>query len=174
MLTAILALLNSSALGSIIGLIGGLMNRKIDIQAKRENHEYELKKLDKQKDYLALEISGRVEVATKESEGLVESEGYKALAESYSFAAPTKEDGWVDKFSKGIRPLLTLGFFVLTIYIFYQIHSLISTTKDVFAPTDLVDIYKMILNWIFFQAGVSIGWWFAMRPGKMQNMFGGK
>ena len=172
MLTAITALLSSSGIGSILGLFGGYLNRKLDITAKKEDHEFELKKLDKQKEYLELEYKARTEVATIESDAVIESAGYDALGKSYSFAKTTSSDGWVDTFSKVLRPFLTLAFFFLTAYIFYQIHSLISTIPAVFKPEDLIDIYKGILNWIFFQAGVSIGWWFANRPSKgSSNIF---
>ncbi len=165
MLTGLLALLSSSAVGSIIGLFGGLLNRKIDLQAKRMDQEHEIKKLQEQGKFLEIESKTKIAVATEEKEGAIESAAYNALAASYSFAVPTKDDGIVDKISKIIRPFLTIAFFILTAYIFYQIHTLVQKA-GILDSKELFDIYKQIIEWIFFQAGVSIGWWFAMRPGK--------
>lgn len=167
MLTTLLALLSSGGFGSIIGLAGGILNRKIDIASKREEHDFELKKLDKQKEYLELEYKSRTAVATIEAEGAVEAAGYEALSKSYDFAKTTSEDGLVDRVSKAVRPLLTIGFFVLTILIFWEIHKLAGGISSAVDPKEIFSLYKQVLEWIFFQAGVAIGWWFAMRPGKV-------
>ncbi len=161
MLTTLLALLSSSGIGSILGLVGGLLNRKIDIQAKKEDHAFELAKLDKQKEFLQLEYETRTAVASIE----VESEGYKALSASYNFAAPGDSNGFVDSISKLIRPLLTLSFFCLSSYILYKITILIGDMENI-SDEQLFGLWKQCIEWVFFQSGVAIGWWFAMRPGK--------
>lgn len=171
MLTTILALLSSSGLGSIIGLLGGLLNRRIDIAARKDEYDFELKKMDKQAEYLKLEFETKTAVATIEAEGSIEVAGYNALSESYKFAATSKEDGIVDKLSKAIRPLLTLMFFFLSCYIFYQIHFLVGK-MDSIPEQGLFEVWKSIIEWAFFQTGIIIGWWFANRNSKMAVSFG--
>ena len=172
MLTTLLALLSSSGVGSIVGLLGGLLNRGIDLKAKAMDQKFELDKIDKQKGFLELEIQGKTKVAEIEGETAETVAGYTAMTASYGFAATTSSDGWVDKASKFVRPALTLAFFIFTCYIFYQIHLLVGKVEAV--PKDeLFELYKEIIQWFFFQAGVAIGWWFAMRPGKVPT-FGGK
>ena len=76
MLETILGILGSGSVGSIVGVVGGYMNRKLDIEvhkidiednkAKREN---DLLKMDKEKDMMQAEYAMRVQVADKENEG---------------------------------------------------------------------------------------------------------
>ena len=172
MLTTILALLSSSGIGSIIGLAGGLLNRGVDLKAKAMDQQFELNKMDKQKQFLEMEIAGRTKVAEVEGEAAENVAGYNAMTASYSFAAPTANDGWVDKASKIVRPALTLAFFFVTCYIFYQIHTLVGRFEAV-PKEELFELYKQTIEWFFFQSGIAIGWWFAMRPGK-NPVVGGK
>jgi hypothetical protein len=169
MLTAILAILSSTGVGSIIGLLGGIANRWIDLKNKDRDYAFELQKMDKEREYLKDEIAGKVEVATIEGEAKIESSAYDALQASYSFAQTDRRDGWVDKFSKAVRPFLTLAFFFLSMYVFYEIHTLLKNAGEALDVAEVMKLYKYAIEWIFFQAGVSIGWWFAMRPGKLFN-----
>ena len=165
MLTLLLSLLGSSGFGSLLGLLGGVLNRFIDYKYKKQDQDFELAKLDKQREFMKDEYQARLDVATVEAEGEVEKAGYNALAASYSFAVPTAADGWVDKASKLVRPFLTICFFFFTLYIFGKISSLIGGFEKL-TQTELISIWKTVIDWVLFQAGVSIGWWFAMRPGK--------
>jgi hypothetical protein len=166
MIALILSLLSTSGFGSIIGLIGGLINRKFDAQDKANERKFELDKMDKEAVLMEAEWKHKTEVATIEAEATVESSAYQALAKSYDFAATSTEDGWVDKASKVIRPLLTIAFFIFTCYVFYKINEMMIALKVTPSPDEILTIWKTCIEWILFQAGVSIGWWFAMRPGK--------
>ena len=170
MLTAILAILSSTGVGSIIGLLGGIANRYLDLKSRAADRDFELQKLDKEREYLKEEIAGRTAVATIEGEARVESSAYGAMQASYNFALPDRKDGWIDKFSKLVRPILTLAFFVLTMVVFWEIHTLIKAAGQTLDLEEIMKLYRYAIEWIFFQAGVSIGWWFAMRPGKMPSI----
>ena len=172
MLALLLSLLSSAGFGSIIGLAGGIINRFIDIKAKAGEREFELQKLDKERDYMKEEYNARNQIATIEGEARVESSAYAAMADSYKFAAPTSSNDLVDKSTRIIRPLLTVCFFIFTCIVFGYVTSLIIDLKASLTPAEILTLWKQIIEWIFFQAGVSIGWWFAMRPGKMPT-FGG-
>ena len=172
MITMLLSLLSSAGFGSIIGLIGGIANRFIDIKAKDGERKFELQKLDKERDYMKEEYAARNQLATIEGEARTEAAAYTAMAESYKFAAPTNSNDLVDKVTRTIRPILTVLFFIFTCIIFAYVTSLILELRAAFSPQELLVIWKQIIEWVFFQAGVSIGWWFAMRPGKLPT-FGG-
>ena len=172
MLTLMLSLLSSAGFGSIMGLVGGIINRFIDIKAKAGEREFELLKLDKERDYMRDEYAARNQIATIEAETKVEASAYNALAESYKFAAPSPDNDMVDKITRTIRPILTVCFFLFTCIVFGFVTSLVLDSKTSFSSDELLTLWKQIIEWIFFQAGVSIGWWFAMRPGKMPK-FGG-
>ena len=167
MISAILAILGSSSIGSIIGLLGGLANRWLDQKNKKADQEFELKKLEAEREFMKEEYSHRIQVTTIEAEGRAEAAGYDAMAASYSFAVPTSQDGIVDKISKVIRPLLTLAFFFFTIYVFSEISLLMKERSIALDDDKVLELYTYTIQWIFFQAGASIGWWFAMRPGKV-------
>lgn len=166
MLAAILAILSSTGVGSIIGLLGGIANRLIDLKNKDRDYAFELQKLEKEREYLRDEIAGRVEIANIEGEAKVESSAYGAMQASYGFAQTDRRDGWVDKASKIVRPLLTIAFFILTMIVFWEIHTLVKAAGQEVDIAEVMRLYRYAIEWIFFQAGVSIGWWFAMRPGK--------
>lgn len=180
MLTVILGLLSSTGFGSVIGLAGGMVNRFLDLKTKAMEMEFkkidnahELSIRDKDKEIMLAEYEQRGKIADKENigkqietDGVVEAAGYNAMAESYKFALPTSKDGWVDKVSKTVRPLLTLCFFGLTIYVFAVINALMKELGVAPSPEKIVEIWIKIIEWFMFQAGVAIGWWFAMRPNR--------
>jgi hypothetical protein len=166
MITTILTLFSSGAFGSLVGLIGGYFNRKLDIQAKKLEYEHDLNKMDKDLLYMKAEYEERTKIATIETEGKTEVAGYNAMSESYAYA-PITGDSWTDRFSKLIRPMITAAFFFFSVYIFYQVSKYV--TVESFSQEGLVKLYTTCIEWVLFQAGVSIGWWFAMRPGKVSK-----
>jgi hypothetical protein len=172
MLTILLSLLSSSGFGSIVGLVGGMINRKFDLQDKNAERTFELAKMDKEAIQMEAEWKHKTVVAGIEADAVIESSAYKAMEKSYDFAVTTSEDGIVDKISKMIRPLITICFFFFTIYVFYKINSMMVELKVTPDPEDVISIWKSSIEWILFQAGVSIGWWFAMRPGKSPTFIG--
>lgn len=167
MLATFLALLSSGGFGSIVGLIGGYFNRKLDLQAKSLDHSHELQKMDKDLAFMQAEFAERGKIAVIEGETAESVAGYEALKESYSFANPTGNTK-VDMASKLIRPVLTLCFFFFTTYIFYEVSMLLQGNP--LTQAELVKLYVTLVEWVLFQAGVSIGWWFAMRPGKTRSI----
>lgn len=168
MLTILLGLLSSAGFGSIVGIAGGLLNRWADYKFRNQDNDFQLKKLDKEREYMKDEYANRIQIATTEKEAKVESAAYDALASSYSFAAPTSQDGWVDKTTKCVRPFLTLAFFFFTVYVFWKINSIIIEAGISITPEQALKVWVACIEWILFQAGTAIGWWFAMRPGRVQ------
>ena len=173
MLEVILGIFGSAGFGSIAGLVGGYFNRKLDLQVKKidlEDHnaqrEHELKQRDKDLEIMKVESANKIQVATIEGDALVEAKGYDAMAESYKFAVPTPADGLVDKFSKLVRPVVTLLFLVFTFIVYREVQHLMDALSIAPTPEQVLKVYIMIIEWVLFQAGVCTGWWFAMRPGK--------
>ena len=173
MLEILVALFSSSGIGSIIGLAGGLANRWADYKFKAKDQEFELLKLKEDREFMKEEYANRIQITSIEADKDVEVAGYKAMEDSYSYAKTDRDDGFVDKFSKFIRPILTLLFFSASMYIFYELSILVDKIEVPLNSTEVLALYKSSIEWILFQAGVAIGWWFAMRPGRAPN-FGGK
>jgi hypothetical protein len=177
MLEIILGIFSSSGVGSIVGLVGGYFNRKLDLQAKEmdiadkaNERAHEINKLNAEKEYMLQEAAAKLQVATVEGDAKVEAAGYDAMAASYGFAATTSADGVVDKFSKIVRPLLTLFLFFFSIYVFYRINELVNQLGAPPDPQQVVKIWMQTIEWVLFQTGVCVGWWFAMRPGRQPKI----
>ena len=172
MLSIILGIFGSGGFGSIVGLVGGYLNRKLDIEGKKidlEDHkaqrEHDLLRQEADRKYMESEYAQKIQVAGIETEGKIEVAGYSAMENSYGFAAPTPADGWVDKVSKLVRPFITLALLLGTTIIFWQVQQLVDKSAMA-TQAEVIALYKEVIEWIIFQAGVTIGWWFAMRTGK--------
>jgi hypothetical protein len=164
MITSLLTFLSSGVFGSLIGIAGGYLNRKMDLQIKKLDLEHELKVKDKDLEFMKAEYEQRTKVATIETEGATEVAGYNAMASSYSFAVPDPNTG-MGKFSAFVRPFLTICFFAFSVYIYYTVSKQLSIS--VISGASMEKIYITLIEWILFQAGVCIGWWFANRPSKV-------
>lgn len=160
MLTSLLTFFSSGAIGSLVGLIGGYINRRLDLESKKMDHKQELDIKDKDLEFMKAEYEQRTKVAEIEVAGATEVAGYAAMQESYKYANPTG-DGVVDSFSKIIRPFITLAFFFLTVYIFMQLSQKLSIS--IISQESMEKVYLTVIEWILFQAGITIGWWFANR-----------
>jgi len=173
MFSGLLAIFSSGGFGSLVGLVGGYFNRKLDLQAKGleyadkdKQRAHELAKQNADLEFMKAEYTQRLQVANVEADAEVEVAGYGAMGKSYQFAAPTSADGWVDKASKVVRPLLTIGFLLFTIYVFMKVQTLVNELQVQPDQTQVFKLYVTLIEWATFQAGVCIGWWFAMRPGR--------
>lgn len=180
MISMILAIFSSGGFGSIVGLIGGYFNRKLDLDFKKleyedkvKDREHDLLKMDKERDFMKAEYDMRLQVADKEivkeqieADKDIEVAGYGAMEKSYSYAATTSADGWVDKFSKAIRPFITLIFVIFSGIIFWQVTKIVLQMSTPVEAAYAVVIWQLCIEWVLFQCGVCVGWWFAMRPGK--------
>ncbi len=171
-------LLGSNAVGSLIGWLGGLMNRKVDLEAKRLDledrekgraHEQALRRIDLE--VMAAEAASKERVASIETEGKVQTAAWDALAESYRQEAATP----AGSFSKAIRPLLTLLFgaagLAQAAAVFWFAFAINRTPLD---PAQLNQLVLYSIEWVFFQGGLVVGWWFANRPGKAPELRWGK
>lgn len=176
---AILAkLLGSNAIGSAIGWAGGLLNRKADLEARRLDledrdraraHEQALRRIDLE--VMAAEAASKERVASIEAEGKVQSAAWDALAESYRQEAAIPEGS----LSKRVRPVLTLVFGIaglvqagVVLWIAFQAY------RVEFTPAQMHELVQYTVAWVFFQAGLVIGWWFANRPGKAPELRWGR
>lgn len=173
MLDTLLAILGSGTVGSVVGLAGGVVNRIVDLKAKKLDIEdkanqraHEINMLGAEKEFMLEEAKAKLEITTVESDAAVEQAGYAAMKESYNFAAPTSADGWVDKVSKIVRPLITVFMVWFVFHIYTEISALMATLNIVQDNASILRTWSMIVEFSLFQAGVVIGWWFAMRPGK--------
>lgn len=166
MLSVILGLLGSSGFGTVFGGLMGWLNRKSDLAYKKleyddkaKQREHELKMHEFAAQLAKDEIEGKIKVADMEG-------SFKAMAKSYEFAVPDKGSKMAT-FSAFIRPFISLSYFLVTsifctavLYYAFKIAGVYFDQEQWYALT------MFVLNWIFFMASTSIGWWYAMRAGK--------
>ena len=145
MIESLNELLSNSAIGSIIGLLGGYLNRRLDSKNQQDTYQAQLAKLDRVYEVLQ-------EVIQKTS---------APANTSFKFASSVDEPR-IYRAAKLLRPLLTLGMFLLVVYAFQQVLGYVDTFPLI--DKDVTKAYFMCLEWILFQAGISIGWWYANRP----------
>lgn len=172
MLSAILALFTSNAMGSVLGWFGGLANRWIDFKIKdqevetlkiKNKHELDLR--DKDMEQVKVEAENKLQLAVEEGNTIIQKAGYDALAESYKSEANIQNvDTWVNNVRAMVRPATT-GLFVLASLI--QVVSIFVVAFGVlnlkFTEVQIFELLKYSVMWVFFQAGVCIGWYFANR-----------
>lgn len=172
-LSVVLAILSSTGFGSALGWIGGLLNRTVDLKAKQAEYTFELAKRDKDILQTKEEVAGNIAVADRSIEeakivsaGAVGVAAYNAMSESYKDQAsplPAKY-AWVVAFSKMIRPGVTVIFVVFSLILSIYIVVMAMHSGIVFTPDEWAKWLFYVVQWVFFQAGVVIGWWFANRP----------
>lgn len=165
-------LIGSSATGSLFGWIGGWLQRKQDLAARRLELEFERDKLShelklREADMLIMkqEAESRERIASIETGGKIEVAQLDAIAQGYQqqFGGEGKAAG----FSRVVRPLLTFWFAIassaLTAVVLW-----VAWSRDVqFSADQWQEWVRYAIEWVFFQASVAIGWWFAMRTGKL-------
>lgn len=165
MLSILTSILGSTGFGALLGAVGGVANRFVDIklksmelEAQKVRNEHELALRDKDLEHVKVEWESRERVASIEGETARDVAGYEAITASYTADKATYKIKLVDGIRGAIRPLITLLFAGFTLY-------LISTMTYQSPATHITAaLYAEAVAWVFFQASVVIGWWFGNRP----------
>lgn len=181
MISAILSLLGSSAVGSIIGGIFAFLNRKADADMKRLelDHEkakwdHELKAREKDLEIAKAEAQGRKEVAIIEGEALVGAAQMKAIAEVQVAERVTPEEiqaagkwgflfVWVSVFTKAIRPVLTIALAVAALYLNWIVIGRLTQGWDALTQERQFEVGMQAFAWVTAQASMAFGYWFVSR-----------
>jgi hypothetical protein len=171
MLTAILSILSSNAVGSLFGWVAGWLNKKeefkvqqLQFEDKKHQRDHELALRDKDAEMMKLELAGKEKIQVIQTEGEITKAAFGALAASYEHDSKLKGSPVVESFRAVIRPALAIWFTViatiqtaLVLYVgffFYDFQ---------FDKVEMFELVKYCVQWLFFQGGVCIGWYFATR-----------
>ncbi len=170
LILGIIKLLGSAGFGTVFGGLMGFLNRKVDIKYRKMELDHELKQRELDATILEKEWAATVRVANIEGESRVEAEGYDALEKSYDFARPRK-GGKMGSFSSFIRPFISLAYFIISsIGAGYILYYAFSVSKVKFTHTEWYELANFVISWVSFMTGTTVGWWFAMRPGKAPTL----
>lgn len=183
MIAALLSLLGSSAVGSLLGGVFALLNRKTDLVVKQmdlaqEKAKWEHDRLMRDKDiaYAQEEAKGQLAVAVVEGEAQSETARFAAIAASQQADAVTadeiKEAGkWSWMLILGmalrswIRPVATIVLVSSTIYLNWL---LIGHLTEGWATMTADRQYEMGMQafaWMTGQASAALSYWFVSRKG---------
>jgi len=181
MLSAILSILGSSAVGSLLGGVMAWLNKKTDLEAKRLDQEHEQRRWghdlairEKDIEYAKTEAQGRKDVAIVEAEGGIESARFVAIAaaneadklDGATLAAAGKWGALLvvaDALRRLIRPVVTVILVSSTLYINWL---LIERFIDVFPGLGADRQFEMgmwAIAWVSGQASAVISYWFVSR-----------
>jgi hypothetical protein len=181
MLTALLSILGSSAVGSILGSIFAILNRKADIEAKKLDlaHEaarwaHDLVVKDKDIEYARIEAAGRKDVAVIEGDATVEAARMTAIAAAQANDAVKAEElkaagKWkgllviASTFNKLIRPVATIILVGAALRINFELIDRLNSMWPALSPLQQLDTFTQALVWTTGQASMVLSYWFVAR-----------
>lgn len=171
MISTILGLFGSSGFGGLLGILGGIANRWLDLKTKKMDMElqgmkfqHELNMRDKDREMLITEWEQRSKVAAIEAEKEIEVAGYDALGKSYDADKATYGIVWIDSIRGAIRPVLTALLTIAALAINFVLLDKLVSVWDTIDNTQRLALTTTAAEWVLFQASIAIGWWFAHRP----------
>jgi len=181
MISAILAILGSSTVGSLLGGVFALLNRKADIEAKRAElaHEtarwtHELAVKDKDLEYARVEAAGRKDVAIIEGESAIESARFVAVGQAHQADQITAEElkqagKWkvllvfASALRAFIRPVITIVLVAAATYLNWILINRLGDGWSGLSREQQFEVGMQALMWITGQASAVLGYWFVSR-----------
>lgn len=181
MIAALLSILGSSAVGSVVGGIFAFLNKKTDFATKRleleheaRRWEHDLKLRDKDLDLARLESQGRLDVAVVEGDSAIETARMVAIGQSQQADRIGADEitaagrlGWMlvlgSAMRAWIRPMATV---VLTSAAIYINWLLIEKLAAGWVGMTLEQRYESSMQafaWITGQAAAALSYWFISR-----------
>lgn len=168
--TGLASLLSSSAVGVLFGHLFGWLNRREDARQKRfelehdeRRWEHELKLRDKDRELLQAEYTARAQIASIEVEGKIAQADADALGAAHAADKATYGNVFIDGVRGLVRPVLTGALVGMALYVNYMLLALLREAWPTLTPADRLKLTLLALEWLFFQAGAAIGFWFGSR-----------
>lgn len=175
MISAILSILGSSAVGSLIGGVFAFLNRKTDLESKRLDNEHALAMRRFDLDIAQAEAQGRLEVAIVEADGAIESARMVAIGKAnqadelsaWQIKAAGKVGGLLlvltDVLRRLIRPVITIALVGAALVLNWLLIERLATTWPTLTPAQQLDAAMQAFAWITGQASMVLGYWFISR-----------
>lgn len=181
MFTSIIALLGSSAIGSLIGGIFAFLNRKTDITVKqmelsheKDKWDHELKVRESDLAIAKEEAKGKLDVAVAEGEAAFDMARMNAIATVQANEKITAEEikaagnlGWLfvlaSVFNKLIRPVLTVILAFAAIYLNWLMIDKLVNNWPTMTQAQQFDAGMQAFAWVTAQASTAFAYWFVSR-----------
>ena len=177
MIAAILSVLGSSAVGSLIGGVFAFLNRRVDLEAKRLDHGHELDLRRADMELAKVESEGRLQVAVVEGDAQVDAARMRAIAAANAAdaldAAQIKAAGKVggmllvvtDVFRRLIRPVLTVALVWAALWLNWVLIERMGDVWHTLGADQQYDAAMQAFAWVTGQASAVLGYWFVSRGG---------
>jgi hypothetical protein len=175
MIAALLSLLGSSAVGSLIGGVFAFLNRKTDLELKRLEFEHSLALRRADLELVQAEAAGRLQVAVVEAEGAVESARMASIGQTQAADALDAAQiraagkwGWLlvisDAVRRFIRPAITVALVGAALYLnWVLLERLGGPTWLSLTREQQYDAGMQAFAWVTGQASAVVGYWFVSR-----------
>ena len=169
MLAAILSILGSSTVGSLLGGIFAFLNRKTDLEVRRMelNHEaskwlHDATMRDKDLEYAQVEAQGKKDVAIVEADGAAEVARFQAIATAQAADRITA-------FNKLIRPVTTVVLLTASCYLNWLLIGKLVEVWPTLPKEQQYDAAMQAFAWTTGQASAVLGYWFVARGSSSSN-----
>lgn len=181
MIAALLSLLGSSAVGSIIGGLFAFLNKKSDLDAKRIDLEHEanrwaheLSLRDKDLEYAKVEAKAKQDVAVVEGEATIEAARFTAIAASQQADKITADEinaagqyKWLlvlgSAMRAWIRPLATVILVGAAVYLNSLLLAKLTEGWDQLPLDKRYEAAMQAFAWVTGQASAVLSYWFVSR-----------
>ena len=162
----LVSILSSSGLGSIIGLAGGLITKRLELKSLATEMKFKLeqRKLDLQES--AQERGHEIDMANKNIER-AQVEG-QIQVESLEVGAFTEsqKNGKVDGALRFVRPVITGYLLIMSSVLFYSVWSNVGGLTAI-PKAELVEMLLMMISTAMFLTVTCTAWWFGSRGGNI-------
>jgi len=181
MLTALMTLLGSSTVGSLLGGVFAWLNRKEDTQVRKNDQEHEVKKWahdllvkDKDLEYARVEAESKKQIAFIEAEAVMEGARLKAITEANKEDSLTAEEiaaagSWkwalvlASAYRKSMRSVLTTLVGGAAILVNVTLVVQFRDSWGSLTAAQQMDLMIQALSWVSAQASMMFGYWFVAR-----------
>jgi len=174
-LTTLASLFASSGFGALIGLLGSWLTKREERKNLQLKYDYDLKIAEVRKAEAAAEAAHELAMADKQIErAQVEGDIAKDIKETDAFIESLKEQTqvygvkWVDALRGIMRPLITIYLLALATIVTLAIGKLVGGLQSL-EQTELLTIYKSVINQMVFLATTAVTWWFGSRPSSQRK-----
>lgn len=181
LISGILSILGSSAIGSILGGVFALLNKKSDLEVKRMELEHELQKWahdlelrSADREFAILETQGKKDVAIIEGDSSVEVARMKAIAEAQESDKISADEvkaagkwGWMLVVGMAmrawVRPLATVVLTGAAVYLNWMLIGKLTESWDTLTIDQRYESAMQAFAWITGQAAATLSYWFLSR-----------
>lgn len=181
MIAALLSLLGSSAVGSILGGLFAFLNKKTDLDTRRMDLDHErakwdhdLKLRDKDMEFALLESKGRLDVAIVEGDASIETARMQAIAISQQADKIGADEiraagnwGWLlvlgTAMRSWIRPVATVVLTAAAIYLNWLLIDKLTAGWAALTVAQQYDAAMQAFAWVTGQAAATLSYWFVSR-----------